>query len=739
MSFFGVNVAGSALEAYQTAENVTAQNIADVSVTGASRQIANLSEAPPVDGSGAYPGNFSPGTQGTGVLVSSITRVHQNSYDALFRGATSSQNYYSVEQQSLTALQSALGEPSNGINTAYSNFQTAVQTLVNNPSGSAEQSGLLSSAQALVVSLNSASSAVTGQQTQVQQQATSYITTINSTLDQIAALNGQIRAATAVGNNPNTYEDQRDTLIDTLSTYLPVQTSVQADGSTLVTVNGHALVNDTVDYHLASPVVADSANGTAQLVVGFANDPNPTNPTPVSVTGGMLGGLLDVYNNKLSAYANSLNGFAAGLANEADRISQAGYDTTGAAGSQLFAPVVSQLPVSAGNIEVGISTPSQVPTALATTSAGDLVVPLNAANSTVDTSAQLTNNVTLNNPPAAALTGTLTIGIDGFTQKFTYNTASGQNSDSVSDFINAFNAGQYGVTASYNATSQTVVFSADPTNVGLAFRAQQQAAGDITTPDFTITDSNVAYAGGVAGAVPQASLGTASTSLLGALGASAISGVDQNATNAYGSTNGAGANALLSLFSNNLGAPPLQVQATIATQVTPAPTAGTTVTVTGPAASPPSTTPPFATINVGDVLTVYDGTPPATPSLANEENVTVTAVNRNNNTITFTLKNTHNGTGQTTLYIAAAQTQTLQSTYANFVAQLGLDTQTATTGNSTQTSLASSIDSVRQSTDGINVDEETQNLIKYQNAYAAAAHTVDVLSQMLETVISMGN
>jgi flagellar hook-associated protein 1 FlgK len=725
MSFFGINVAGSALEAYQTAENVTSQNIADVSVTGASRQIVNFTEAPPVDGSSAYPSNFSPGTQGTGVLVSSITRVHQNSYDALFRGATSSQNYYSVESSALTALQSALGEPSNGINTAYSNFQTAIQTLANNPSGTPERSGLLSAAQALVTQLNSASNAITSQQTQVQNQATSYISTINSTLDQIAALNGQIRAATAVGNSPNTYEDQRDALVDTLSQYVPVQTSNQADGSILVTVNGQALVNDTVDYHLAAPTVGTNANGTPALIVGFTSSPT----TAVSITGGMLGGLLDVYNNKLVSYADSLNSFASGLATESDRISQAGYDLTGEAGGQLFSPVVAQLPVSAGNIQVGISTPSEVPAGLATTAAGSLVQPLNAANNTVDTTAQLNGNTTLNNPvPAAGLTGTLTVADDGITQTFTYNTASGQNADTISDFINSFNAGHYGVTASYNATSQSVVFARDPTNVDLVHRALQAAAGGTTTPDFTITDSLQPTA-----AAPG-TLGTAATSLLGALGASNISGVDQNASNAYGATSGANANALLSLFSTPLGTPALQVQATIASAVTPSPTAGATVTVTGPAATPPSTVPVFNAVNVGDVLTVYDGVPPST---ANEENVTVSAVNRTNNTITFTVKNNH--AAGTNLYITSAQTQTLQTTYSNFVAQLGLDTSTAQTGTTTQTSLSSSINSVRQSTDGINIDEETQNLIMYQNAYAAAAHTVDVLNQMLGYVINLGN
>jgi flagellar hook-associated protein 1 FlgK len=712
MSFLGLATAGSALGAYQQAEDVTSQNISDVSVPGASRQIANLAEAPPIDGSTFYPGSFTPGTVGTGTLVQSITRVHQDSYDSLFRGATSSQNFYSVEQSSLQALQSALGEPSSGINTAFTNFQTAVQSLVNNPSGIPERNGVLTSAQGLVTSLNTANQAIVSQQTQVQQQASSYISTINTTLDQIAQLNGQIRAATAVGDNPNTYKDQRDQLIDTLSQYVSTQTFVQADGSTLVTVDGKALVNDTVVYHLAAPVVGTNPNGTPVFEVGFTNDPNPSNPTGI-VTSGKLGGLLDLYNNKLIPYANQINNFANGLASEADRISQAGYDLTGQAGGQLFSPVVTQLPISAGNIQVGITTASEFPAGLASTSAGTLVKPLNAANNTVDTTVPINANETLANPPAAAgVTGTLTIGVDGITQTYTYNT-NNTSADTIGDFVTNFNAGHFGVTASFNSTSQSIVFTRDPTNIDLVHRAAMEAAGGTTTPDFTITDSNIPVNG-----TPEPVLGTASTSLLGALGASAISGVDQNASNAYGSTSGAGANALLSLFSASLGSPALQ---TTAGNV--AATAPGLVTTTSP---PPN--PAFANIQVGQVLTIDAGT-------ANQENVTVTAVNRNTGTISFIAKNAHG----INFSITTAQTQTLQTAYANTVAQIGLDTQTAITGSTAQTTLASNINQVRQSTDGINIDEETQNLIMYQNAYAAAAHTISVLNQMLGIVVNLGN
>jgi flagellar hook-associated protein 1 FlgK len=745
MSFLGFNIAGTALDTFQQAENVTAQNIANVQTPGASRQIVNIGQLPPIDGNTMFPNGLQPGTQGTGVFIQSITRVHQDSYDALFRGATASQNFFSSQQSVLTGLQSSFGEPKNGINAAFSTFQTAVQTLANNPQGNAERTGLLTSAKALVVSLNTAGTAVQSSEVQTQNQATSLITTINSTIDQIAALNGQIRAAKAVGDNPNTYQDQRDQLVDTLSTYVNTETSVQADGSTLVTVNGLALVNDTVAYHLASPVIGTNANGTPALQVDFVVPPNPVNPPAINITGGQLGGLLDTYNNKLLPYGTKLDDFANALATESDRISQAGYDLTGQPGSQLFAPVVTQLPISAGNIQVGISTPNEVPAASASTANGVLVQALNAANSTVDTTVPLDKNQSFANPTAlaagASLNGTITINVDGINPlgvppgikvNYQVNSSTGAppavpagtiDATTIDSFINGFNGGHYGVTASFDVTSQKIVFARDPTNIDLVHRAEMQSAvpPGTTTPSFTLTDSNLV------GAPAQPPLGTAATSLFTALGANLINGVNQNGLNAFGSTSGGNVSALQSLFSGSFGTPALQTSVAI-----PAGgyAAGSSITITGPVGPPP----PFATLNVGDALTIYDGVP---ATLANSENVTISAVNRNTNTITFTVAKTHPAAA-TTLYIASAQSSTLQQSYANLVAKMGLDTATATTGNASQTTLASNVNQVRQSTNGINIDEETQNLVKFQNAYGAAAHVISILSAMLTTAINLG-
>lgn len=74
MSFIGLNIAGPALDAFQQAENVTAQNIANVQTPSASRQIVNLGQLPPVDGAMMYPNHLSRGTYGDGAPASSRRR-----------------------------------------------------------------------------------------------------------------------------------------------------------------------------------------------------------------------------------------------------------------------------------------------------------------------------------------------------------------------------------------------------------------------------------------------------------------------------------------------------------------------------------------------------------------------------------------------------------------------------------------------------------------------------------------
>jgi flagellar hook-associated protein 1 FlgK len=706
MSFFGLNIIGSAVDAFQQAANTTSDNIANVNTPGASRQIVNLREAAPIVGSAGYASWTGPGTKGDGVIVDSITRIHQDSYDSLFRGASASQSYFDVKQQQLSAIQSSFGEPANGVNKAFTDLQTAISQLASNPGGTSERHGVIAASQAFVATLNRVGSAIQSAQATVLAQAGATVDQANALIDKIAALNGQIRASKAIGDNPNTYMDQRDQYVDQLSQLLSTQTAVQANGSALVTVGGRALVNDTQAYHLASPVVGTDASGNATLVIGLQGDPNPSNPAPVALGSGQLAGYADTYNKNLTPYGRKLDAFANAVATEINRVTQAGYDQNGNAGIALFQPVIASGAITASNIQVGITDAAQMAAALASTAAGSLTAGMNAANTTIDTASAMVGSATLAHPGAAGppATGTLTVLVDGAPQTFNYDFSNGGNAGSVDAFVSSFNAAQLGVSAKFDAVAQKIVFARDPNNTGPAHRALQ--GGNATTPDFTITDSNAAAGG---------SQGTPTRSLLEMLGASALSGVKQDASNAFGAVDNGAANALLKMFAKNAGAPALQTTAGNLAATVPG-----AVTVTG--GSPQA----FAQLDVGQVLTIDAGT-------ANQENVVVTALDRTTGTVTFTATKAH-GIG---FAIATAPAQTLAAYYGGLVGQLGTDTANAITGAGAQAKLAANIDKVRQGISGINLDEETQNLIRYQNSYQAAARTMNVLDTLLQTAIGL--
>ena len=203
------------------------------------------------------------------------------------------------------------------------------------------------------------------------------------------------------------------------------------------------------------------------------------------------------------------------------------------------------------------------------------------------------------------------------------------------------------------------------------------------------------------------------------LGGQAINAVNQNSGNAFGPADNGVASSLVTMFGNNVGVPALEFTSPAAA------VAGTPITV----AIPPNT---FYSnkVAVGQVLTI-DAQP---GGAAPQENVIVSAISFAGGieSVTFTPVNAH----AANFTITSAQTQTLSQYYGSFITQVGLDSQTANTGASTQTTLANNLDTVRQGIAGINIDEETQNLIKYQSAYTAAAQTINVLNQIVQTTIN---
>lgn len=86
---------------------------------------------------------------------------------------------------------------------------------------------------------------------------------------------------------------------------------------------------------------------------------------------------------------------------------------------------------------------------------------------------------------------------------------------------------------------------------------------------------------------------------------------------------------------------------------------------------------------------------------------------------------------------SALSSQTLSQNYSRVVAKLGADLDAVNQGVSDQAAVSNMVASQRDSISGVSIDEEMTDLLKFQRAYQASAKIVNVIDEMLLSIINM--
>lgn len=115
---------------------------------------------------------------------------------------------------------------------------------------------------------------------------------------------------------------------------------------------------------------------------------------------------------------------------------------------------------------------------------------------------------------------------------------------------------------------------------------------------------------------------------------------------------------------------------------------------------------------------------------------------------TFTVDRNTNATGdnRNALLLAGLQTQnllangtvSLQNAYGQLIGEVGAKTNELNVTSLAQTNMVAQTVAAQQAVSGVNLDEEAANLIRYQNAYQAAAKAMQIASTMFEAILSLG-
>jgi flagellar hook-associated protein 1 FlgK len=171
-----------------------------------------------------------------------------------------------------------------------------------------------------------------------------------------------VESGTVSGQPPNDLLDQRDQLINQLSSLVKVTYYEQGDGAVNVFIgNGQSLV---VGAKAAKLTVGIDAT---RPVISYS-DGNSTQDITRQLTGGELGGLLQFRSQVLDASVARLDAVAFGLIGEVNRVHRLGTSLDGETGVDFFSRLGSPDPANpsgaASDIQLAIGDPRKVAAAL---------------------------------------------------------------------------------------------------------------------------------------------------------------------------------------------------------------------------------------------------------------------------------------------------------------------------------------------------------------------------------------
>ena len=81
-------------------------------------------------------------------------------------------------------------------------------------------------------------------------------------------------------------------------------------------------------------------------------------------------------------------------------------------------------------------------------------------------------------------------------------------------------------------------------------------------------------------------------------------------------------------------------------------------------------------------------------------------------------------------------TASITDSYNNMVADVAIGTQQAEHNSQAQQRLLEQAISARESVSGVNLDEEAANLVRFQQAYQAAAQVISTASTLFDTLLN---
>jgi flagellar hook-associated protein 1 len=616
----------SSLRALQRALDTTAHNIANVSTPGYSRQRAEFQTRTPSLVGTSWIGN--------GVNTSQVRRIYDQFLTAQSRSSSGNLARLDAFATQAERLDNMLGDTTNGLTTSLQSYTDALSEVSSTPGSIPARQVLLSEGRALAQRLQDYDRRLRDMATDIDTRFAGEAREVTLLSQGIARLNGEITVATQTsGQPPNDLLDQRDRLIDELSTKVSVTTVAEGAGTINVFIgNGQPLVLGTTASEISTVVDPYDPERT-QFALKTATG---TVDISRAVSGGTLGGLLDWRREMLEPARNELGRISLAIASQVNAQHREGMDLNGALGGDFF--TVGTVGIDDVTTNTGTAIPTATRTNIGAITGGDYVLANTGSGYTLrrqDTGATV------------AFTGTGTL-------------ADPILADGLSIVVGAGSA----------TGDQYIIHPTRDAVLGF---------------NVAITDPNR-----VAAAAP---------------------------IRASASTANAGSGTISPGEVLNAGDAQLLTTANIVF------TSATTYTINGGAAQ---TYTAGSNIDANGWRIQINGTPATGDTFTVRSNAGATGDNRNVFAISDAL-----GAG-----VMDGGTLSVANAVSRLTADVGLQTRTAQVNRDAEAAVNADDLDARDSVSGVNLDEEAANMLRYQQAYQAAAQIIATASSLFDSLLN---
>ncbi|MBN1828882.1 MAG: flagellar hook-associated protein FlgK [Deltaproteobacteria bacterium] len=332
-----LSIATDALFAHKTAIDVTGSNIANVNTPGYTRQ------RPVFSTKGTL--SVSLDDAQTSVDLARIDRLYDRFVEVQIGNQLSSLEYNKAKQEALQRVETLVNESDGqGINALLNDFWNAWQDLAANPGGETEKAAVVSVADSLTMLFRSYDGNIRSIQDDVDNEITGLVDEVNNIVSELGDLNGKIALLQAGNGNVNNLLDRRTELVKNLASIVNVNYFEDDEGQLNVFLdNGMPLAEGEKVWLL--DVRVNSDNHSYRDVI-FRSDPSTAINNVLS--GGRIAGLLEIRDETMPSYRQSLDTLAAALVTEVNKFHAQGYDSYGNPGGSFF----DESKTAAGNISL---------------------------------------------------------------------------------------------------------------------------------------------------------------------------------------------------------------------------------------------------------------------------------------------------------------------------------------------------------------------------------------------------